>query len=106
LYVKLTHRIASIAANLDDLQSGLEACARAADTLHADTEKLGGLVGGSLRRSLTRHMREVRLCARDQRVALRELRKSIAMLCKELQSSAAVVCLPSAVTRVVLNRAT
>jgi hypothetical protein len=82
----LEQRIASITANLDDLQSGLEACTRAADILQADTAKLNGLVGAPLRRSVARHVKEMRACARDQRAALRELRESIANLRKELQS--------------------
>ena len=47
--VNLKHRIASIVANLDDLQAGLEACTRAVDTLHADTTKLDGVVSAPVR---------------------------------------------------------
>jgi len=83
--VTLKNCIASIATNLDDLQSGLEAFTRAVDTLHADTEKLDGLIGDPLRRSVARHVKQVRACARDQRTALRQLRESIAHLRKELQ---------------------
>jgi hypothetical protein len=42
--VNLKDRMAGIDANLDDLQSGMEASSRAADSLHTDTTKFDGLL--------------------------------------------------------------
>ena len=95
--MNLKNCIESITTNLDDLQSGLEACTRAVDILHADSVKLDGLVGDPLRRSVARHIRQARACARDQRTALRELRESIANLRKELQPRKRAVRPPPAV---------
>jgi hypothetical protein len=75
-----------IDANLDDLQAGLEACSRAANTLQADTAQFNGFLKGSLVRSVARHVRDLQACARDQYVALQELRNSIAGLREDLQA--------------------
>jgi hypothetical protein len=83
----LNDRMASIDTNLDDLQSGLEACSRAADILHADTTKFSGFLDAPLLRAVLGHVKELLLCARDQRVALQELRGSVARLQSELESS-------------------
>jgi hypothetical protein len=83
--VDCRQRMAGIDANLDDLQSGMEASSRAAEKLHTDTTKFDGLLKGSLLRSVLRHVEELRACARDQRVALQELRNSLATLRNELQ---------------------
>ena len=82
--MKLRDRLASIDANLDDVQSGAEACSRAADTLIADTSKLDGHLKGPLGQALTRHLKDLQAGARDQRTALRELRASLALLRDEL----------------------
>jgi len=62
-------RMAGIDANLDDLQAGVEASSRAADSLHTDTTKFDGFLQGPLLRSVLRHVQELCVCARDQRVA-------------------------------------
>jgi hypothetical protein len=77
--------MAGIDANLDDLQSGMEASSRAAENLHTDTTKFDGLLKGPVLRSVLRHVQELRACARDQRGALQELRNSLAKLRNELQ---------------------
>jgi hypothetical protein len=77
--------MAGIDANLDDLQSGMEANSRAAEHLHSDTTKFDGLLKGPLLRSVLRHVQELRACARDQRAALQELRNSLGKLGDELQ---------------------
>jgi hypothetical protein len=77
--------MAGIGANLDDLQSGMEASSRAADSLHTDTTKFDGLLKEPLLQSVLRHVQELRACARDQRAALRELRNAVARLHRELQ---------------------
>jgi hypothetical protein len=83
--VNLRERMAGIDANLDDLQSGMEASSRAADNLHTDTTKFDGLLKGPLLRSIVRHVRDLRACALDQRAALEELRNAVARLRQELQ---------------------
>jgi hypothetical protein len=82
--VNLKERMASIDANLEDVQAGAEACSRAADTLIADTGKFNGLLKGPLLRAVTQHVKEIRACARDQRASLQELRTSVARLREEL----------------------
>ncbi len=72
---RVTARLADIDANLDDLQSGIEACSRAANTLQADTTM--GAVG--------RHVRDLQACVRDQRDAMQELRDGVSRLLKELR---------------------
>jgi hypothetical protein len=82
--VKLRDRLAGIDANLNDVQAGAEACSRAANTLIADTSKMDGHLKGPLRDAVTRHVKDLQACARDQRTALRELRASLALLRDEL----------------------
>ena len=82
--MRLRHRLASIDANLDDVQSGAEACSRAANTLIADTSKMDGHPKGPLRDAVTRHVKDLQACARDQRTALQGLRASLALLRDEL----------------------
>ena len=83
--VNLTDRMTGIDANLDDLQSGVEASSRAADGLHTDTTKFDGLLKDPLLQSVLQHVQELRACARDQRAALRELRNAVARFRRELQ---------------------
>ena len=83
--MNLRERLAGIDANLDDVQSGMEASSRAADSLQTDTTKFDGLLNGPLLRSVVRHVQELRACALDQRAAFQELRNSVARLRKELQ---------------------
>ena len=80
----LRERMASIDANLDDVQAGVEACSRAATTLVADTAACDGLLDAPLLRSVVRQAKALRESARDQRAALRELRNSLARLRDEL----------------------
>jgi hypothetical protein len=79
--------MAVIDANLDDLQAGVEASSRAADTLQNDTTKFDGLVTAPLLRAVVRHVKELQACARDQRDALQELRDGISRLQEELTRS-------------------
>ena len=93
----LKNRMAGIETNLDDLQSGIEACVRAADTLRADTTKFNGFLDAPLLRAAVRHVKELQACARDQRAAMRELRDAISRLQQELKRSV-VAAKPLAVT--------
>ena len=79
--------MAGIAANLDDLQSGIEAGSRAADTLQADTTKFNGQLNAPLLRAVVRHVKNLQACAHDQRVAMQELREGISRLQQELKGS-------------------
>jgi hypothetical protein len=90
----LKNRLTNIDANLDDLQSGVEACSRATDTLSTDTAKLDGPLKEPLRRAVVRHVKHLRACADDQRAALQELRDSITGLQQELKRSKGVVSPP------------
>lgn len=85
--MKLTDRMAGINANLDDLQSGIEACSRAANTLQTDTTKFNGFLNVPLLRAVVRHVKELQRCARDQRAAMQELRDGITRLQQELKRS-------------------
>jgi chromosome segregation ATPase len=89
--LNFTDRIAGLDTNLEDLQAGIEATARAADTLQTDTTKFDGLLKASLLRAVVRHVQELQACARDQRAALQELRDSISRLRQELKRSHGVV---------------
>jgi hypothetical protein len=77
LDVNLKHRMAAIAANLDDLQSGMEASSRTTNALQSDTTKLDGHLRAGLLRSVLRHVRHLQACAREQRAAMQELREGI-----------------------------
>jgi hypothetical protein len=92
--VNLRSRMAGIDANLDDVQAGAEATSRAADTLIADTVKLNGELQGPLLRAVTRHVKELRACAGDQRTALEELRSSLARLREELKIAQRIAIRP------------
>jgi hypothetical protein len=87
--LNIKDRMAGIAANLDDLQSGLEACSRAADALHNESKRVDGILkhikSAPLIGSLVRHAADLLACARDQREALRELRDGIGRLQQELK---------------------
>src|SRR5260221_14189506 len=73
----LRERLASIDANLDDVQAGVEACSRAATTLVADTAACDGLLNAPLLRSVVRQAKALRESACDQRTAMQELRNSL-----------------------------
>jgi hypothetical protein len=85
--VKLKDRMAGIDANLDDLQAGIEAGSRAADTLQTDTTKFNGLPNTPLLRAVVRHVKDLQACACDQRAVMQELREGIARLQQELKRS-------------------
>jgi len=89
--VKLRDRMATLDANLDDLQSGIEACSRAADTLRTDTTKFNGLLKSPLLRAVVRHVKDLQALSRDQRAAMRELREGLFQLRQELKRSQADV---------------
>jgi hypothetical protein len=81
-------RLASINANLDDLQSGIEGGSRAADGVRRDAAAMNGTPthrgNGDLLQSLTQHAIDVQSCVSHQRGAMRELRWNIARLEREL----------------------
>jgi predicted nucleic acid-binding Zn-ribbon protein len=83
--------MAGIDANLDDLQSGVEACVRAADSLHNDAtgfeEILKHIQNAPQIGALTKRAAELQACARDQQEALQDLREGIARLQEELKHS-------------------
>jgi hypothetical protein len=83
--------MARIDTNLDDLQSGVDACSRAADAFRFDAARLVGLASqiknASVIDSLVRCAAQMKACARNQRDALRELRASIARLQHETRRS-------------------
>jgi archaellum component FlaC len=87
--------MAAIDANIDDVQAGVEACARAANTLLEETSKLNGSLKGALLRSLTRQVKKLQACARDQRKALQELRNSVARLREDLKVARRPAIIPS-----------
>jgi prefoldin subunit 5 len=87
--VDFKRQLAGIDANLDDLQAGVEACARAAQSLHADAAKFDKIlkriksvpfVGSLLKRAS-----ELEVFARDQEGTLQELREQIDRLREGLQ---------------------
>jgi hypothetical protein len=92
--MNLKNRMAGIDANLDDVQSGMEACSRATDALQTDTAKFDGHLGAPLTRSVMRHMKELQSCVRDQRMAMQELREGITRLQHELKRSNGAVRQP------------
>lgn len=92
--MNLRDRMANIDANLDDLQSGVEAGSRAADALLIDTTRFNGLLKAPLLRSVVRQVKKLQACARDQRAALQELRDSIGRLQQELKRSKDAVSPP------------
>ena len=90
-----------IEANLDDLQSGIEASARAAHSLQADATRSRKLTRSQTESStlvkVERHATELQTCAGEQRAALRELRTGIHQLQHELARSEMVRPPPSVV---------
>lgn len=86
--------LASIDANLDDVQAGAEATSRVADTLIADTAKFNGLLKAPLLRAVAQHVKDLQACAGDQRAALDELRNSLARLREELKVAQRAVIRP------------
>jgi hypothetical protein len=83
--VNIRERMATIDANLDDVQAGADACLRAANSLNADTVQFDGLLKAPVLRAVTQHLKDLLISARDQRIALQELRQSMARLRQELK---------------------
>jgi hypothetical protein len=82
--------MAGIDTNLDDLQSGIEACSRAAHTIQSDAAAVDQQVSkhvehADLIRLLVRRAKQLQACAFDQSGALRELRQNFALLRAELK---------------------
>lgn len=98
--MNLRQRMAGIDANLDDVQASAEASSRAADTLIADTARSDGLLKSPLLRSVARHVKDLQACARDQRMALQELRTSVARLREELKLAQRAAIRPPPLTMV------
>jgi hypothetical protein len=90
-FVHLRDRMAGIDVCLDDLQSGLEASSRAAEALHAESLRLGGIFKQKGDRppiaSLVRHAADLQACALDQREAFQELRNAITAFRDQLKRS-------------------
>ena len=84
-------RLASITANLDDLQAGVEGGSRAADGVRHDIATINGtavrLADIGVLASLTRNAKAVEVCASHQRGAMRELRQNVARLGRELKAA-------------------
>jgi DNA repair exonuclease SbcCD ATPase subunit len=91
--VKLKSRLAGIDANLDDLQAGVEACARAAEALHTDAAKYNKIFkrirNVPFIRSLLKRLGELEEFARDQEGTLQELREQLDRLQEELRPESA-----------------
>ena len=77
----MRNRLAGIDANLDDLQAGVEACARAAEALHTDAAKyhkiLKHIKNAPFIRSLMKRLGDLEVFAHDQEGTLQELRERI-----------------------------
>jgi hypothetical protein len=90
--VEPTEHDGGIDTNLDDLQSGVEACTRAAHTIQSDAEAVDQQVSKLIQDAdliglLVRRARELQTCALDHGGALRELRQNVALLRAELKLS-------------------
>jgi hypothetical protein len=90
--VNLRNMMAGIDTNLDDLQSGVEACTRAAHTIQSDATAVDRQVSKLIEHAdliglLVRRAQELQVCVRDQKGALRELRQNVALLRAELKLS-------------------
>jgi len=82
--------MAGIDTNIDDLQSGVEACTRAAHTIQSDAAAVDRQVSTRIERAdligvLVKRAKELQACALDQSGALRELRQNVALLRAELK---------------------
>jgi hypothetical protein len=95
LQLDLKDRMAGIDANLDDLQSGIEASSRIADALHSDAagfaEVLKQIRNAPVIESLLRRAAELQVAARDQHGIIQELRDAIERLQAELKLSQPMV---------------
>jgi hypothetical protein len=91
--VNLRQRLTGLDANLDDLQSGVDAGSREADHIQKtvasiDRLQLGPVKSADLVRTLMRHAKELKICVNDPREALKELRAAMARLRDELSNQA------------------
>jgi hypothetical protein len=82
--------MAAIDTNIDDLQSGVEACTRAARAIQSDAAAVDPQVSKQIEHAdsiglLIRRAKELQACALDQSGALRELRQNIVLLRAELR---------------------
>jgi hypothetical protein len=82
--------MAGIDTNIDDLQSGVEACTRAAHTIQSDAAAVDRQVSTRIEHAdligvLVKRAKELQACALDQSGALRELRQNVALLRAELK---------------------
>lgn len=78
--------MAAIDTNIDDLQSGVEACTRAAHTIQSDAAAVDRQIEHANSIGLlVRRAKELQACALDQSGALRELRQNIMLLRAELK---------------------
>lgn len=102
--MNVKHRLAGIDANLDDLQAGAEACARAAEALHAEAAKyhkiLKHIKNAPFIRSLMKRLGELEQFARDQEGTLQELRQHIDRLQEGLRAGNFEVSSPGVATAV------
>ena len=90
--MNLRNRMAGIDTNLDDLQSGVEACTRAAHIIQSDAEAVDQQMSKLIEHAdliglLIKRAKELQVCALDQIGALRELRQNVALLRAELKLS-------------------
>ena len=96
--MNLKDRFAGIDANLDDLQSGIEASSRVADALHSDAagycQALKWIKDAPAIESLVRRAAELQVSARDQSAVIHELREAIARLHEEVQPSKGTIAGP------------
>jgi len=61
--VNIRERMATIDANLDDVQAGADACLRAANSLNADTVQFDGLLKAPVLRAVTQHLKDLLISA-------------------------------------------
>ena len=86
----LKTRMAGIAANLDDLQWGSKRV-RERPIHFRSTPRNSTVCSAPLLRTVVRHVKNLRACACDQRVAIQELREGISCLQQELKRSKGAV---------------
>jgi hypothetical protein len=77
-----------VAANLDDYQLGLDALSRSADSLEVETENSGWRSHTPLGHLFSRHLKDLRTRAQEQRAVLQALRNDITRLQDELARTA------------------
>jgi chromosome segregation ATPase len=89
--VNLKDQLAGIDANLDDLQAGVEACGRAAESLHADAAEFGldfkRTTNRTAVKSLVRQVDQLQGWLREQQGVLKELREGIARSRQEMMGT-------------------